>query len=680
MRRSQNTKKLADMKLQKQKKPWIPPGRPSSTRTPGPPRDQVSSIQRFTEPEVRQRGDEEEQEEDLSAISRSLCVLLNEREKRARSQGRLGQVEVLLRALMEAEIDGVAVANQLNAFKECMDTCVKDKRPSSSLARQQQLLLEKMAMFDSSNHSLREVLRESKERQRESLLWLKQKDIVQKRLDLSEAENMRLASKLSTREEEALQLAQRLDLEKDNVKRSEELSKVLEERRAHLESQLERAEAEKLHLSAHVQKLQQGLEQQQEDLLVLQQELQTARLQKEQQEQEEAAQISQHAVRAEECVRKLREQLQEKESQLSQALSSSSDWRRRHSSEAAAKEHLEEQISGLRLQLTELNAQLHSAEDKGRAEREELRDQIHVLTSEKSSMKLDRQRLQAEMASCEEKLREVHSEARLLKSSIRKQEAMLEKYRKKLHQARLQAEEQRGKQEEAQAEEEQQKKGLLGQLAELQTLPDSLRRTEKQLQEAQQEAQGQLRKNMETAAVLSEVRLKVEQQGAELETFQNRNMLLQEENKAYKERILHLERRLEELMEEKQELSQGVLLKDASVHSLQQQLEEKSRESGQLQQAVDHAYRQADSSMQRVLSRERESQSKASDLQNQLSRAKTELNQLQRSKEEMERRFRSQLQNLKERLEQSDSTNRSLQLYVTFLKTSYGNVFGDSFT
>lgn len=44
----------------------------------------------------------------------------------------------------------------------------------------------------------------------------------------------------------------------------------------------------------------------------------------------------------------------------------------------------------------------------------------------------------------------------------------------------------------------------------------------------------------------------------------------------------------------------------------------------------------------------------------------------------MERRYQSQLQNMKDRLEQSDSTNRILQNYVQFLKTSYGNVFGDS--
>lgn len=44
---------------------------------------------------------------------------------------------------------------------------------------------------------------------------------------------------------------------------------------------------------------------------------------------------------------------------------------------------------------------------------------------------------------------------------------------------------------------------------------------------------------------------------------------------------------------------------------------------------------------------------------------------------QMERRFHSQLQNLRERLDQSDSTNRSLQNYVQFLRNSYKNVYGD---
>lgn len=43
-----------------------------------------------------------------------------------------------------------------------------------------------------------------------------------------------------------------------------------------------------------------------------------------------------------------------------------------------------------------------------------------------------------------------------------------------------------------------------------------------------------------------------------------------------------------------------------------------------------------------------------------------------------ERRFSSQLFDLRDRLEQSHSTNRSLQSYVEFLKNSYTAVFSDT--
>uniref|UniRef100_A0A1A8B834 Outer dense fiber protein 2 n=1 Tax=Nothobranchius furzeri TaxID=105023 RepID=A0A1A8B834_NOTFU len=142
-------------------------------------------------------------------------------------------------------------------------------------------------------------------------------------------------------------------------------------------------------------------------------------------------------------------------------------------------------------------------------------------------------------------------------------------------------------------------------------------------------------------------------------------------------------RKLDNVTAENKEMSQALVSKDGLTCSLQQQLEEKTREcsilSRQLKQTLDDAQRQVDDSLQKLLTKERASQSKALELQSQLSRANTDLSQLQRSKEEMERRFKTQLQNLKERLERSDSTNRSLQNYVHFLKTSYGNVFGDSF-
>ncbi|XP_044051158.1 outer dense fiber protein 2-like isoform X2 [Siniperca chuatsi] len=680
--------------------PWIPPGRLSCRRD-------RSRVRHRSESGIGHQRDAEEQEEELAAVSKNLSVLLREQEsirrlKKSDSRGQPRETDVLLRALVEAEIDGVAVANQLTALKETIDSLAKDKRLSklhaASLGRQQELLLEKIEMFDNTNHSLRELLRERSEYERESAVWSEQKDALKKRIADSEAENIRLLAKLTNKEKEASKLAEHLDFEKDNMKTMEELSRILQSTRDHLESELNRTEAEKAHLAAQVQKMQQSRGQQQEDLQALQEELQNLRQQREEdkeerQDQEALALLTQQAERAEESARQLAAKLQEKESQLAQALSTSSDWCLRHSKEAAAKGQLEEDISALKFQVTELNSRLHSAEERSRAEREELRDQLHHLSAENASTKLDNQRLKGQLTSSEQKLGGLQSEARLLKSSIKKHENLVEKYKKKVHQARLESEEYCLKLEMTQKEvrevrvslerdKEQVRRELLGRLRELETLPDRLRRTEQQLRDAQQEADAHERRNMEHNSALSEVRHKVEQQGTQLETFQQRNLLLQEENNVLKEKIHNLERRLEDMKAENKEMCQALSSKEASIRSVQQQLEEKTREcsvlSRQLQQALDDAQRQVDNNMQRVLAKERVCQSKALDLQSQLSRAKAEQSQLQRSKEEMERRFQSQLQNMKDRLEQSDSTNRSLHNYVHFLKTSYGNVFNDS--
>lgn len=111
----------------------------------------------------------------------------------------------------------------------------------------------------------------------------------------------------------------------------------------------------------------------------------------------------------------------------------------------------------------------------------------------------------------------------------------------------------------------------------------------------------------------------MEQQGTQLETFQQRNLLLQEENNLFKEKVHSLERygphfvakealivpfqrvdvclrclfsrRLEDMRVEKEGMSQTLSSKEASVQRAQQQLEEKTREcsvlSRQLQQTLD---------------------------------------------------------------------------------------------
>ncbi|XP_058492312.1 outer dense fiber protein 2-like isoform X2 [Solea solea] len=675
----------------KARSPWIPPGRLSRRKSVelNKCQDQRGRGQHQSE-SVNRR-----QQEDETPAESNLCLLLREQEdiqclKRSDCQGQHRDADLLLRALVEAEVDGVAVANQLSALKETVTSLTKEKQLSkshtASVGRQQELLLHKIHMFDQSNQSLRQLLRERGGHERESLLWSEHTDALKQRLTDSEAENSRLQAKLANKEKEASKLAEHLDFEKDSVKTSDELSRILESKRDHLETQLNRVEDEKSRLAAHIQRMQQNQQQQHQELHTLQKELLAQRQRRNDDHEWEAlTRLTQHAERAEESVRELAGKLHEKESELARVLSTSSDWCLRHSREAAAKVKLEEEVAALRLQVTEANAQLRLVEERSRAEREELRKQMHHVSAENASNKLENQTLKAESSSCEEKVRLLQSEARQLKLSIKKLENVVEKYKKKVQEARQEADdlclklqetqqETREVQESLEQEKERVRRELLARLRELETMPDRLRRAEQQLRDAQQEADAHQRRNMEHCSALSEV----EQQGAQLQTYQQRNLLLQEENDVLTEKTHNLERKLEKMKSENRDMCDTVTSQD----DIQQQLEDKTLECSvltrQLQQTVDDAQRQVDDGVHKVLVKERVSQSKVLDLQSQLSRAKSELSQQQRSKEQMENRFQTHLQNLKDRLDQSDCTNRTLQNYIHFLKTSYGNVFGDS--
>ncbi|XP_016898547.1 outer dense fiber protein 2-like isoform X2 [Cynoglossus semilaevis] len=677
----------------KARSPWIPPGRLSYRRDMDSYKSQDQKVRMQRGSDNSGRGHKEEE-----MTETNLCLLLREQEDKtilmtSEAQDPYREPDALLRALVEAEIDGMAVTNQLSALKETVNSLTKEKRFSkchtTQVSRQQKLLLDKIEMFDRTNQNLRQLLRDWSEQQKDWLLSSQHRNSLKKKLTESEAENTRLLSKLNHKEKEAYKLAQHLDFEKDTVKTTEELSKILESTRDHLESKLHRTEVEKSCLAAQIKKMHQDQEQQQQELQALQEELLTLRKCRDQEHERESELIR----RAEETSRELAEKLHEKEGELAKALSSSSDWCLRHSREAAAKVKLEEEISTLALQVSEMRAKIQTAEERSRAEREELRDRLHHLSAENASTTLENNTLKAELTSSLEKLRGLQSEARELRTSIRKYESLVEKYKNKLQQSRSDADkrcnELQQKQQEVEVlqagldkEREQVRREMFNRLQELEIMPDKLRRVELQLRHSQQEADAHQRRNLEHSSTLSDLRHKVEQQGSQLEMSQERNMLLQEDNKVLKEKTRDLELKLEEMKKENREMSQTMTSQESSIHSLQQQMEERNRECSvlnrQLQHAVDDAQRQMDDNVQKVWAKERVSQSKALDLQSQLSRAKSELSQLQRSKEEMERRFQNQLQNMKERLEQSDSTNRTLQNYVQFLKVSYGNVFGDS--
>ncbi|XP_053195324.1 outer dense fiber protein 2 [Scomber japonicus] len=652
-----------------------------------------------------------EQEEELAEVTKELEVTERENSRLRHSMEKMLEdtdysrlerdsvqqdKDTLLRKLMEAEVDGTAAAKQVSALRESVSKLSGTCSESSVLARQKELLLQKLETFEATNRTLRHLLREHHSSQMESIRLSEQKDALLKTLADTEAENAHLLVKVQEKEKEIIQLATLLDTEKDNAKSTSDLSKSLETTRAHLQGQLRNKEAENNRLAVQIKNLERAANQQKAEMDHLMDQLvrlkQQANVDREDLKRATRAQKL-RAERSEDTAGQLSEQLLDMEQQMSDALSAAETWQSRHDQESKDKSKLEVELSVLNSRVAELTEQLQGTEEKGRTERESLLDHLHGLTTQSTAVKLENQSLKATASAVEEKLALSQSELQHVKASIKQYENLLESYKTQVRKTRSEADEYcarlaeaereaKAVREELEKEIEHVRREMLGRLAELEDLPEALQHSELQLQEAQERERSQERRSIELSSTLTDIRMKVETQGSQMELLRQKNKVLLEENRQLQQQVEILERKLEEAVGQNGDLLAVIAKREESVQGNQLRLEEKTREcsmlSRKLEEALDDARHQMSETIDRATTKERSTQSKIEDLETQLSRTTSEINQLRRSKEEVERRYQSRLQDVKDRLEQSDSTNRSLQNYVQFLKASYANVFGDS--
>uniref|UniRef100_A0A3B4ZR02 Outer dense fiber protein 2 n=1 Tax=Stegastes partitus TaxID=144197 RepID=A0A3B4ZR02_9TELE len=630
----------------------------------------------------------EETERENTRLRQSMEKMLEETDCNLDRDSMQQDRDALLRKLMEAEVDGAAAAKQVSDLRESKLSGTE----SLLLARQKELLLQKLETFEATNRTLRHLLREQHGLQMESIRLSEQKDTLLKRLSQTETENAHLVVKLQEKDREVNQLSKLLDNEKDNAKSAADLSKSLESTRAHLQGQHRSKEAENNRLTVQIKNLQRAASQQKVEMEHLTEQLTTLKQQAtaDREALKRATRAQKHrAERSEDTAGQLSVQLLNMEKQVANALSAAETWQSRYAQEVKDKSQLEIKLSLLNSRIAELTEQLQSTEDKGRAEREVLIDHLHGLTTESTAAKLENQSLKATASAVEEKLTLSQSELQQVKASIKQYESLLDSYKvgktraeadeycARLAQAEQEAQVVRG---ELEQEIEEVRRELLGRLAELEPLPEALQRTQLLLQEAQDRERSQERRSMELSTTLTDLRMKVETQGSQMELLRQKNKVLLDENRQLQQRMESLEK-LEEAGSQNSDLLAVVAKREETIHGNQLRLEEKTREcsllSQKLEEALDDARQQMSETRERAATKERSIQSKMLDLETQLSKTTSEINQLRRSKEEVERRYQSRHQDLKDRLEQSDSTNRSLQNYVQFLKASYANVFGD---
>ncbi|CAK6433567.1 unnamed protein product [Pipistrellus nathusii] len=607
--------------------------------------------------------------------------------------------ECLMSKLVEAEMDGAAAAKQVMALKDTIGKLKTEKQMTctdiNTLTRQKELLLQKLSTFEETNRTLRDLLKDQHSKEDSGRL-MEQQGTLLKRLAEADSEKARLLLLLQDKDKEVEELLQEIQCEKAQAKTASELSKSMESMRGHLQAQLRCKEAENSRLCMQIKNLERSGNQHKAEVEAIMEQLKELK-QKGDRDKESLKKAiraqKERAEKSEEYAEQLHVQLADKDLYVAEALSTLESWRSRYNQVVKDKGDLELEIIVLNDRVTDLVNQQQTLEEKMREDRDSLVERLHRQTAEYSAFKLENERLKASFAPMEDKLNQAHLEVQQLKASAKNYEGMIDSYKSQVLKTRLEADEVAAQLErcdkenkilkdEMNKEIEAARRQFQSQLADLQQLPDILKITESKLAECQDQLQGYERKNIDLSAIISDLRSRIEHQGDKLEMAREKHQASQKENKQLSLKVDELERKLEATNAQNIEFLQVIAKREEAIHQSQLRLEEKTRECGslarQLESAIEDARRQVEQTKEHAASKERAAQNKILDLETQLSRTKTELTQLRRSRDDAERRYQSRLQDLKDRLDQSESTNRSMQNYVQFLKSSYAHVFGDS--
>lgn len=586
-----------------------------------------------------------------------------------------GERASLLKKLVEVEMDGKAAGEQMLKLRDTVRKLKEDKRMTAAdttlLTRQREMLLQKLDEFERTNKALRRLLREQQASEEEHDHLRKQQEVLLKRLTQSDTTSERLQVEVLERDRQIETLLAQVEADKDQAVAFEELKKTMETTRAHLQNQLRSKEMECGRLSVQIRSLEDQYEQGRLELEHMQG-LIAAQREKSGREKEalkKAARIQKDRVsEREKDLEVLQEKLAEKDIALSET-------KRMEASLKEDKGDAELEIRTLKSRIRELHELVETTEKASQSNSEALTTKLSTRTQEVNTLRLENEQLKADIAALEERL---HDEEQRAASKIDKYRREAEDSKNRLFE--YEADTQRIQQENA-LENEKVKLKMQQRLQELEPLADLLKSTDVRLQESQDRLLAYERRSGEHTKLIAELTQKVEMQTDQLEHLREKLRMAQDETRGVQAKNEVFERKLSDTDQQNRELIGVISKKEESLYQSQQRFEdlraENIRLNQQLESSVLEARRQVDSQKEKALVKERAAQARITDLETQLSRATASAAQLKRSKDEAERRYNSKIYDMRDRLDQANNTTRSMQNYVSFLKSSYSNVFDE---
>ncbi|XP_078495501.1 outer dense fiber protein 2-like isoform X2 [Ciona intestinalis] len=606
--------------------------------------------------------------------------------------------DLLLRKLVEVEVIGVEAAKQVAALRDVVNRLKYEKRLSHSevnlVAKHRELLLQKFDEFEASNRATRRLLQTEHKTLSDVQRLEEQRDILMRKMADTDSEILRLRTEVIQKKTDAEQLEAQVHEEKNHARTLNELNKSVDATRAHLQRELRAKEMENNRLHVQLKSIERDTNairhEAQEMTGAARQEREAVAREKEGLKKATRAQKS-RADKAEEALKITESRLDDRERKLDEARSQADAWRERYQRANEEKIVLDDHVNSLSKKNNDLESTIRTNEMLSRGKGDDMRQRIEQLTSENNTYRSNAERSKSETMVAEERARIAQKEVAGLRADARQQDSVIADLKGQLRKAKNEAEEalltaervernSRRMREDGSSEIERVKEQMLDRMKDLQPLPELLKETEMKLQDTQDKLHVFEQRSADQTRVIADMTNKAEDYSSETAMLRQRIAALSDENRALEARMDIMHVKLDDRDTRVKESVMDTVNKDERIQILQLRVEELTHERNslkrQLEAAVADSRKTVTAESEKATIRDQAAQSRIVDLETQITRLKTDVALVKRQKEDLDRRNQSKLQDIRDRLEQSESTNRSMRNYVNFLKTSYNNVFG----
>ncbi|GAB1606945.1 outer dense fiber protein 2-like, partial [Argonauta hians] len=615
-------------------------------------------------------------------------------EKKVQCERLSSEKDKLTRKLLEVEMDGQAAGKLVSEMTLAIGKLVEESQlpTSASFARQKDALLSKLSTFQCNNQSLQKMLQEHCHSREDDCVQcgaLQSGTLLPDTAHNSELhDNQTLPTGQWNECRTLSDLKTKVEQQQEELSSLKRLHASLEQTRARLMRQLHTKEADCNRMSIQIQTLDSHLS-----------EVMTAnqRLKRDLTDVKELAvkekgylkkatrMLKVKASRTEEKVEVLKYELLQKETRLTTVHQEMEGCRARLEQVSREKTSALTECSELKREVATLHSKVCQYESSVSPDSVRLAAMLDDKTLENTQLKCEKEdlerrlsgsertvmELQAKLQHCHDTMQDYKNKADISRTEANNTLELLEQQHK--HNSQLQRD--------GEDELDKVKRRLQLRLQELEPLPEMLKSTELKVHHFEEQLHTAEKKNADNITLIADLTAKLEQLTTTVEDSQHREEQSVTENSRLTQRLESLERKLTESSELNEDLRTTISKRDDTIQKNNVRLEEKTQETISLTQQLENALydlkQQSNNFHDRVMSKERVSQQKILELESQLSQVKTEINRVRREKNEVDRRSLSKLQDYRDRLEQSESTNRSLQNYVQFLKASYRTVYGD---